>query len=561
MRTKSPLVSVIIASKNTAEYISACMESIKHQTYKNIEIIVVDNYSTDGTYEIAQKYADKVFQKGPERSTQFNYGFSQSKGDYIYRIGPDYVLEPDLIEKCVKRIRQGFDALALHNRSAGKSIWAKVRYLERESYRNDKLIVAVRFMRREVFESVGGFDESLIAGEDFDLHTRIEKAGYKWDHVDAIENHIGEPKNIIDVWNKFYYYGRTIGRYNQKNKEAARKQMVLFRPSFKKLQKQLVQKPHLFLAFWFYMFVKATAGICGMLRGAPKSLKAVDRQQKEFLLSKNPLVSVIVPTYNSGRFLDACLRSIKDQSYKNIELIVVDNNSSDETKKIAKKYTRYVFNKSPERSAQRNYGVKQSSGEYVLIIDSDMQLTEDVVTACVEAAIKNPNLGALIIPEESFGTGLWAQCKKLERSFYVGVDWIEAARFFNKKTYLEAGGFDERMVSGEDWDLSQRIETISQIGRVNEYILHNEGHLSLLRTIKKKYYYSQHIITYIAHSKHSRKKKIQINALTRYKLFLSQPAKLFRNPFIGVALLLMKTAEFIAGGAGYSMAKVRKAVT
>ncbi len=273
----NPLVSVIIACKNTADHFEQCLKSVRAQTYKNIEIIVVDNFSTDGTFETAKRYADEVYQIGPERSTQFNFGFRHSTGEYTYRIGPDYVLEPDLVEKCVNKISEGFEALALHNRSVGDSIWAKVRYIERESYRNDNSIVAVRFMKRSVFESVGMFDENLVAGEDFDLHNRIVKAGYKWAHVDAVENHIGEPKDILDVWNKFYYYGRTIRRYQQKNKKAAKRQLVFFRPAFRKIQAELRKSPKLVVAFYVYMFVKYLAGFCGMIRGVPAILKARSR--------------------------------------------------------------------------------------------------------------------------------------------------------------------------------------------------------------------------------------------------------------------------------------------
>ena len=82
---------------------------------------------------------------------------------------------------------------------------------------------------------------------------------------------------------------------------------------------------------------------------------------------KKPLLSVIVPTKNSERFLERCLKSIKSQTYKNLEIIVVDNNSNDKTKEIAEKYTKLVFNKGPERSAQRNFGVLKSKGEFVLL--------------------------------------------------------------------------------------------------------------------------------------------------------------------------------------------------
>lgn len=271
-KSTQPLVSVIIACKNTAKHIAACLESVRTQSYKNIEIIVVDNFSTDGTFEIAKKYADKACQKGPERSSQFNYGFAQANGEYIYRIGPDYILEPDVVKICVEAIRQGYDALALHNRSVGTSRWARVRYLERESYRNSQSIVAVRFMKRSVFKAIGMFDETLVAGEDFDLHNRLVAAGYTWRHVDAVENHVGEPRTIADVWRKFYYYGRTISRYNKKHPRKAYKQMAFFRPAYRSLLPQLIRRPATGVLFFVYLCVKYTAGFAGMIAGPPKSL-------------------------------------------------------------------------------------------------------------------------------------------------------------------------------------------------------------------------------------------------------------------------------------------------
>lgn len=264
---------------------------------------------------------------------------------------------------------------------------------------------------------------------------------------------------------------------------------------------------------------------------------------------KEPLVSVIVPTYNSSEFLEACLQSIKDQTYKNIELIVVDNNSTDNTKEIAKKFTKNVFNKGPERSAQRNYGVRKSSGTYVAIIDSDMELTEKVIEDCVSKASRTKNLGGVIIPEESFGRGFWAQCKKLERSFYVGVDWIEAARFYPKGLYVDLGGYNEAMVSGEDWDLSQRAAEVGKLARTNRFIMHNEGRLRLSKLLKKKYYYARNLSTYTESYQNNKMKhpNKQLSPVKRYWLFFSKPVLLFSRPHIGIGMLSMKSAEYLFG--------------
>lgn len=271
-----------------------------------------------------------------------------------------------------------------------------------------------------------------------------------------------------------------------------------------------------------------------------------------------PLVSVIVTTYNNTATLDACLESIATQSYGQIETIVVDNGSTDNTKEIARVYTNEVYDIGPERCTQRNFGVSKASGEYVVIIDSDMELGKNVIGACVQQVISNPKLKALVIPEESFGIGFWAKCKHLERSFNVGIPWIEAARFFEKQTYLSVGGYDESLVSGEDWDLSQRVGAVAKSGRINEYIRHNEGRLRLLRTLKKKYYYAQKFARYLDANKDLPATKSQTNVLTRYGLFFSRPFHLFRRPDLGIGMLFMKTCEFAFGGFGYLVIRLKE---
>ncbi len=268
-------------------------------------------------------------------------------------------------------------------------------------------------------------------------------------------------------------------------------------------------------------------------------------------MKKRPLVSVIVPTYNSAKFLGKCLRSIKNQTYPNIELIVVDNSSTDNTKEVARRFTKIVFNRGSERSAQRNFGARESKGKYLVFIDSDMQLSKDVVKDCAERTTQEKNVKALVIPEKSFGKGFWARCKRLEKSFYVGVDWMEAARFFEKKIFLTVGGYDEKLISGEDWDLSQRIEKKCAIDRVDKFIFHNERETNLARTIWKKFYYSRHFAGYVKKGCNKGKVKRQTGIMMRYKLFLTSPTKLLKDPLVGIGMLLMKTCELGFGGVGY----------
>jgi len=270
------------------------------------------------------------------------------------------------------------------------------------------------------------------------------------------------------------------------------------------------------------------------------------------------IISVIIPTKNSARTLESCLKSIAEQSYPNCEIVVVDNGSTDQTVEIAKKYTDKVFNAGTERSMQRNYGAAHSSGKYVLVIDSDMSLSSEVAQECVDTLEANPKTLGLVVPEESFGEGWWSQCKRLERSFYEGVHWMEAARCFRKEIFDDVGGYDEENTGTEDYDLPQRIEEKygdGVIGRVKAPILHDEGKISLLYSCKKKFYYARRLDVYMEKEQNQAKFQKQSSLFARYGLFLGDPVKLMSNPALGVGMLFMKTSEFVSGGLGYLLRK------
>ena len=97
-----------------------------------------------------------------------------------------------------------------------------------------------------------------------------------------------------------------------------------------------------------------------------------------------PLVSIVITTKNEEQNIENCLLSIKEQTYSNIEIILVDNNSKDKTIEIALNFTRKIFNKGLERSAQRNYGMNIiARGKYVMFLDADMILGPKTIEACV----------------------------------------------------------------------------------------------------------------------------------------------------------------------------------
>jgi len=213
---------------------------------------------------------------------------------------------------------------------------------------------------------------------------------------------------------------------------------------------------------------------------------------------EKPLVSVIVTTKNEEKNIGACLESVRKQSYPqdSIEVIVVDNGSSDKTKEIALEYTDKVFDKGPERSAQRNFGVEKSQGEYVIYLDADMIMSEGVIADCVGRIGQDDKVVALHVLEIVMGERFFSRVRRFERSFYDGTV-IDGVRFIKKSAFLQVGGFDETLTGPEDWDLDKKLKKIGEIALVKTPIYHNEAEFDLMKYLSKKGYYGEKFDEYI----------------------------------------------------------------
>lgn len=107
------------------------------------------------------------------------------------------------------------------------------------------------------------------------------------------------------------------------------------------------------------------------------------------------LVSIIVPVYNTSKYLEKCLESLKNQTLKNIEIIVVDDGSTDESLKIAKKIAKddkriKVFHKqNGGLSSARNYGIEKATGDFIGFVDSDDYVEENMFETLLDMVIEN----------------------------------------------------------------------------------------------------------------------------------------------------------------------------
>lgn len=211
-----------------------------------------------------------------------------------------------------------------------------------------------------------------------------------------------------------------------------------------------------------------------------------------------PLVSVIITTRNEEKNIESCIQSILKQTYLqfHIEIIVVDNNSTDKTKTIALRFTKLIFNIGPERSAQRNFGMRLSKGKYFLYLDADMVLSPRVIEECVNVMEHHADLLGLYIPEIVSGTNFWSQVRRFERSFY-NATVIDCVRFIRLSAAKKVGGFDEELTGPEDWDFDKKIRLSGKVALINAPLYHNESTFRVTRYASKKGYYAKSFSIYI----------------------------------------------------------------
>lgn len=206
------------------------------------------------------------------------------------------------------------------------------------------------------------------------------------------------------------------------------------------------------------------------------------------------ILSIVVPTKNEEANIDICLDAFA-AFREEVELIVVDNSSGDRTRELAAAKGAKVFVQGPERSAQRNRGWREASGEFVMFVDADMIVRAETIREIIEQA-NDRGIDCLWVPEVRMGTGLRLKARNFERSFYNGT-CIDGLRVFRRGSLEKIGGYDENLVACEDWDLDRRmLMTGVRTALTKGCLVHNETQQGFATMLRKKAYYSASVAAY-----------------------------------------------------------------
>ena len=227
-------------------------------------------------------------------------------------------------------------------------------------------------------------------------------------------------------------------------------------------------------------------------------------------------LTAVITTRNEAANIANCIHAF-DAFRDQVEIVVVDNRSTDATKQLAADLGATVLDKGPERSAQRNLGWQTATADWVVVLDADMILPRETVEEILgiagagedirrETQDVRPGLPSSVssplaywIPEIRTGSGIRVKARNFERSFYDGT-CIDALRLFHKSVLRETGGYDENLIAGpEDWELDIRVlATGARCAVLKNHLIHNEKQLTLKRMLEKKAYYTKSMAAYQA---------------------------------------------------------------
>lgn len=174
-------------------------------------------------------------------------------------------------------------------------------------------------------------------------------------------------------------------------------------------------------------------------------------------MNKKPLVSVIIPVYNGEAYLAQTIKTVINQTYSAIEIIIVDDGSTDKSKEIASSYSqvRYIYQENQGVAAARNTGIFQSNGEYIALLDQDDLWTSNKLELQVKYLTSHPDISYVLGQQKIFlesGTEKpkWLKEEHLENQIPA---YFLSALLARKSVFNEVGNFssDYKYSNDSDW--------------------------------------------------------------------------------------------------------------
>ena len=386
-----PKISVIMSEYNTPpDYLRASIESILNQTFKDIEIIIVDDCGRNDLSSIVKEYKDKRIRiiKNDENIglvKSLNKAIAVSKADILARMDTDDIADENRLEEQYKFMinHEEYSVVGtLANEFSKNSTTGVLGKPGEKTAKSlaygDSIIHPSVMMRKKDIQSVGGY-KNYKRAEDLSLWFELVMKGFRLFVIDRV---------LLNY--------RVNKEDYSKRKLKTRGGEIKARLHYYRLTKAPV------LAY--LVIVKSIASsILPTRTVAFFRRKIILKPSREDERSdKRPLVSVVIPVYNCAEYIGECIDSVAEQTYDNIEIIVVNDGSKDGSENIIKdkrkRYHNILYYKQRNKgvSAARNLGIKKARGEYITFVDGD-DLVGKYLVECLVNQITCTHPGCIIV--------------------------------------------------------------------------------------------------------------------------------------------------------------------
>ena len=418
-------LSVIIPVYNVEKYLKECLDSITRQTVKDIEIICVDDGSTDNSPDILKEYQKKdsrikiITKENGGQASARNLGIKEAQGEYIAFIDSDDFIEEEMLEKLYTKANDdnldiAMCKIATYNNQTGEikdNVWYYMLGIFRDfekdvfNHKDTKEFtcnIAVTpynkiYKTSLIKDNDILFPEGLIFEDEkffYDIYLRAKKVSiipeflYYYrvsrkgstvdiekenDYTDIIEISKQIRQTFKETNNyegyKYLLNNRLIhlqlARFTETSPKYREKFFNILKEDLQEVLKDQDIKDNL------ESDVKIRVD---------KILKSKDYEEFK-RLDENKIFSVVMASYNCGQYLDETINSLIGQSFSfgsNIQLIIVDDGSTDNTKEICLKYQSqypdniiYIYQENQGQGTARNLGLKYANGKYINFMDAD----------------------------------------------------------------------------------------------------------------------------------------------------------------------------------------------
>ena len=347
------------------DYLRASIESILSQTFKDIEIIIVDDCGKNDLDSITEEYKDKRIRviknnKNIGLVESLNKAIAASKADILARMDTDDIADENRLEEQYNFMinHEEYSVVGTLANEFSKNNTTGVLGKPGEKTAKslaygDSIIHPSVMMRKKDIQSVGGY-KNYKRAEDLSLWFELVMKGFRLFVIDRV---------LLNY--------RVNEEDYSKRKLKTRGGEIKARLHYYRLTKAPV------LAY--LVIIKSIASsilptrIVAFFRR--KIILKPGRGNERF--DKRPLVSVVIPVYNCAEYIGECIDSVAEQTYDNIEIIIVNDGSKDESEKIIKdkkkRYYNILYYKQRNKgvSAARNLGINKARGEYITFVDGD----------------------------------------------------------------------------------------------------------------------------------------------------------------------------------------------